>query len=65
MTAAERQRRYRKKLKTNPEKKKEIQIKNLQRIKKNYVPINKLSESQKHLRRRNWRKLKKKHKDLL
>lgn len=63
MTNAERQRRYRERLKLNdPEKYIEINQKNLERIKSKYVQVSKLTDSQKALRRRNWRRLKKNQK---
>ena len=63
LTAAERQRRYRQRLKElNPEKFEELRLKNLNRIKKEYVKVSKLSDSQKSIRRRNWRKLKRNQK---
>ncbi|KAL0821918.1 hypothetical protein ABMA28_005315 [Loxostege sticticalis] len=62
MTAAERQRLYRQRLKEqNPQKFEEMRIKNLNRIKKKYVKVSKLTENQKSIRRKNWRKLKKNH----
>ncbi|CAG9790444.1 unnamed protein product [Diatraea saccharalis] len=59
MTAAERQRLYRQRLRDqNPQKYEELRLKNLNRIKKKYVKVSKLTENQKLIQRKNWRKLK-------
>lgn len=56
LTAAERQRRYRERLKSNdPQKWKDLQEKNLIRIKNKYIPIRQLSEFEKKVRRKEWR----------
>lgn len=63
MSTAERQRLYRQRLKEqNPQKFEELRLQNLNRIKKKYVKVSKLTEIQKSIRRKNWRKLKKNQK---
>ncbi|CAH2097530.1 unnamed protein product [Euphydryas editha] len=59
LTPAEKQRRYRERLKSNdPQKWKEMQEKNLVRTKNKYIPIHQLSESEKKVRRKEWRRYK-------
>ncbi|CAG4934073.1 unnamed protein product [Parnassius apollo] len=59
LTAAERQRRYRERLKlVNPEKWEEMRKKNLLRTKMKYRPVNQLNEVEKTIKRREWRRFK-------
>lgn len=60
LTQAERQRLYRERLRqNNPEKYLEMEKRNRERIKNNYVKISMLPEDQQAKRRKTWRKLKK------
>lgn len=60
LTAAERAKKYREKLKQNPEKFEEQRQKQLNRLKKNRKRINDLTEEEKGHRRKQWREEKKK-----
>lgn len=63
LTNAEKQRRYRERLKDNPQKKEEIRKKNLERIKKQTKRIQDLTEDEKTEKRKQWRKQKQKQKE--
>lgn len=59
LTNAERQRRYRERVKRNdPDKWAEIKKKNLKRAKKKYVPVHKLTKAEKKQKRKQWREAK-------
>lgn len=62
LTAAERAKRYREKLKQNPEKFEEQRKKHLERLKKSRKTISELTQEDKECRRKQWREEKKKQK---
>lgn len=62
LTNAEKQRRYRERLKNNPEKREEIRKKNLERIKTKSKKIKDMTDEEKDAKRKLWRKQKQKQK---
>lgn len=60
LSTAERVRRYRERLKNNPEKAEEVRIKNLERLKMKKKKISQMSEKEKEEKRKMWREVKRK-----